>query len=266
MGSDEELVRLLGFGRPADSRNLVGVGLSGRCYVRAGGKPARVFEAGEFVALPGRAACSSRGDHEHSFSLTVETDRNVWSARPWSLSSGRIGDIAVFRAIAESLCVAIESAWLDPSARPLVDTALTDLFTCLRSEGLPIPAIETRSFAPPPASIAKLARGVDRALSQTRSRAMLIDVENEGGACARTLQRAMPALCTLWGQTIESFRDHTRRTLLARACWAMTNPSATTELIAQAVGFSTPNAFCRAMASYGLPSPGRVRDRFRQLE
>lgn len=266
MGADEGLVRLLGFGRPTGSRNLIGVSLCGRSLVRVPGRPAQDVEPGFVGLLPGRGAYSTRLEAgPASFSLTIEFDRDVWGAAVLAPSVGRIADLTRLNEQAESLCHAIECAWADPSARPLVDRALVDLFSSLRASGIPIPDIDPRAFEPLPLSLSRLGRAVDRALSQTRSRAMLVDVESECELCARTLQRSLPALCALWGQSAESFREHTRRNILARACWAMTNPQATTELVARAVGFSSPNAFCRAMAGYGLPSPGRVRQRFIEL-
>jgi hypothetical protein len=264
MGADERLVRLLGFGRAPSSRNLVGVVLRGSSFVSVGGGSFQEMTAGDVMLLPGRASYAARleATAAASFSLTIELDRDVWGVAALTSSLGRLGDLTRVNEHAESLCAAIERAWAEPSERALVDRALEDLFAGLREDGLPIPSIDARAFASLSPSLSVLGRAVDRALSQNRSRAMLVDVETDGNVCARTLQRSLPALCALWGQSVESFREHTRRNLLARACWSMTNPRATTELIAQAVGFSTPNAFCRAMATYGLPSPGRVRERF----
>ncbi|HSO36614.1 MAG TPA: hypothetical protein VLT33_29010 [Labilithrix sp.] len=264
MGADERLVRLLGYGRPPTSRNLVGIVLRGDSFVSVAGGAFQEMIAGDVVLLPGRASLATRleATDAASFSLTIELDREVWGDATLTPSLGRLSDEARVDELAGSLCVAIERAWAEPSERALVDRALADLFACLREDGLPLPRIDSRAFASLPSSLSVLGRSVDRALSQTGSRAMLVDVETDGNVCARTLQRSLPALCALWGQSVESFREHTRRTLLARACWAMTNPRATTERIAHAVGFSTPNAFCRAMATYGLPSPGRVRERF----
>lgn len=266
MGVDERLVRLLGHGRPATSRNLVGLLLDGSCVLRLASGSTRESGAGDVTLLPGRASYSTRGEAMGpSFSLTIELDREVWGSAVLAPSFGRMSDPSCVHDLARSLCGAIERAWADPVARPLVDRALGQLFAYLRADGLPLPDVDTRAFASPPATLARLGRAVDRALSQTHSRAMLVDVENDGKVCARTVQRALPALCAVWGQTVESFKEHTRRCVLARATWAMTNPKATTELVGRAVGFSTPNAFCRAMASYDLPSPGRVRQRFIEL-
>jgi hypothetical protein len=267
MGADERLVRLLGYGRPPASRNLVGVCLGGRSVTHVAGGALDEMGAGDALVVPGRASYSTRLESTDpaSFSLTIELDRNVWGSAAVAPTCGRIGDPTRANEHAESLCSAVERAWADPSARPLVDQALGELLAGLRADGLPIPDLDSRAFAPLPGSVSLLGRAVDRALSQTRSRAMLVDVESEGEVSARTFQRSLPALCAIWGQSVESFREHTRRNLLARACWAMTNPRATTELIARAVGFASPNAFCRAMAGYGLPSPGRVHQRFVEL-
>lgn len=267
MGVDEQLVRLLGFGRPVGSRSLVGVCLSGRELVRVAGGDVHELGSGDVLLLPGRASCSTRLEAEGppSFSVTIEFDHDVWGAAVLTPSIARVASPMRIILQAEALCDAIERTWADPSERPCLDRALTDLFACLRAEGLPIPEIHPPAVMPVPRSLSRMGRALDRAMSQTSSRAMLVDVEGDGEVCARTFQRSLPALCALWGQSVESFREHTRRSVLARASWAMTNRHATTELIARAVGFSTPNAFCRAMATYGLPSPGRVRQRFVEL-
>lgn len=266
MGADEQLVKLLGYGRPSASRNLVGFCLEGRSQFRLAGTSSEM-RAGGVVLAPGRGSISTRLEAEAppSFSMTIEIDRTIWGVEALTPSLGRMGDPTRVTEDVKSLCGAIERAWSDPSERPCVDRALNDLLALLRADGLPLPDVDTRAFPSLPRSLTVLARAVDRAQSQTRSRAMLVDVESEAEVCARTFQRSLPELCALWGQSVESFREHTRRSLLARACWAMTNPRATTELIGAAVGFSTPNAFCRAMGGYGLPSPGRVRQRFVEL-
>jgi hypothetical protein len=267
LGVDEDLVRLLGFGRSVSARTLIGVALAGRAALRMGGGRGHELLAGEGIVVPGRTAFSNRMEArpETSFSLTVEIDSELWGTAATTPSVFRLSDLPRVTRMANALCLAVERAWTEPAARPLVETALRDLFSRLAQEGLPLPAIDPRGFVPLSPSLARIARAVDIALSQHGSRAMIVDVNDESALSARTLQRALPALCAAWGQSVESFREHTRRSLLARACWAMTNPKATTELVARSVGFSTPNAFCRAMSTYGLPSPGRVRQRFLEL-
>lgn len=57
------------------------------------------------------------------------------------------------------------------------------------------------------------------------------------------------------------WRELKRRTRLSTGLALMTSPLATTEAVAAALGYSSPTAFCRAMAQAGLPSPGAIRRR-----
>lgn len=262
LGGDDRLLNVRGHGRPLGSRSLVAVMLDGHGVGRHGDRTVDLGR-GETALLPGHASYAARIEpEEEQFSLTIEFDRAKWGGAEFSPQSGRVGEPKRVAERAEELCVAIEGAWAQPTRRPAVDRALADLLSALRADGLPIPEVDLRSFAAAPPPLANLARALDRSLSTNDSRSMLIDVEGEATVSARTIQRALPTLCALWGQRTQTFREIGRLTTLERACGAMTNPRATTELVARALGFSTPNAFCRAMNTFGLPSPGRVRERF----
>jgi hypothetical protein len=261
MGHDEDLVPALGFGRPTGARTVVGLDLEGRTSMRSA-HGSRELPAGTAVVLPGRGAYRSRvepSDRE-SFSMMLE----FASAAPTpAVATFAARERAV--AIASELCLAIDAAADDAQARPRLNAAVQDLFEFFRAEGFPLPDVDPRSIPPPPPTLHRFGRAVDLALSQTGARPMLVDVERAGAATARTFQRTMPALCEAWGHKEESFRSHARRILLGRACSLMTTRDATTESVARLLGFSTPQAFCRAMARYGLPSPGAVPERFRSL-
>ena len=261
MGADDDLIPLLGHGRPTEGTNLVSVALEGRGLVGRAGHPKVKAAPGLLFTFPGRASSRVRleADDVESFSMNVETTNEHG---PLGFDRGRVHP-ETMHAVAVNLCTAIERAWQAPSLEPLVHAAVLELFAQLRAEGLPRP----RELVPTPVSdsLRRLGRAVDLALSQTGSRAMLVDVEGASALSARTLQRGFASLCKLWGQREESFRAHVSRTVLARASWAMTHPDATTERIARAVGFASPNAFCRALAQRGMPSPGLVRRRFAAL-
>jgi len=267
IGQNESLVPALGFGRPLGTRNSVGLSVAGRCVVRYGQGKAVECAAGEVAVFPGRSSFRSavEATDEVTLSMHIETDRSLFPAPLFAPSFGRLGMIDEVRAGIESLSDAIEAAWRPSSAAHLVDGALSHLFARLRASGVPVPPRESwlgADFAP---QVQRCGRAVDLALSQTDSRAMLVDVERFGGISARTVERAFPDLCAALGQQPESFRAYTQRVCLVRACGAMENAKATTEGVAHAMGFSSPNAFCRAMARAGLPSPGAVRRLSREL-
>lgn len=263
LGGDDRLVNVRGHGRPLGSRSLVAVMLDGHGVARQGGRIVELSR-GETALLPGLASYAARIEpEERQFSLTIEFDHAIWGPSSVLPQSGRVGDPKRVADLAEELCVAIETAWAQPAVRPVVDRVLTDVLCALRAEGLPIPAVDVRSFPAVPPSVATIARALDRSLSGEDSRGMLVDIEGDATVSARTVQRALPTLCALWGQRSQTFREIRRLVTLERACGAMANPRATTELVAHSLGFSTPNAFCRAMNTFGLPSPGHVRERFR---
>jgi hypothetical protein len=264
-GADEALVPALGFGRRTEGCVTIGLTLRGGSVIRTAAATKEI-RAGSVVLMPGRGAYRSRVEptEDESFTMVIEVDGREHPCARVEPELAALGTIGRARDLVISCCDAIEYAWEQgdgSAAWPAIDR----LFALFRAEGLPLPAVDVSRDVPAASSLARLARAVDLALSQTRARPALVDVECAGGLSARTLQRAMPALCAIWGQRPESFRDHARRVVLGRACALMANPRSTTRGVADFLGFASPNAFCRAMASYSLPSPGAVRDRFLAL-
>jgi hypothetical protein len=267
MGLDEVLVPMLGFSRASGSRSLFGVDLSGASLVRMRDGSAWTMRAGSIVSLPGRGVYRSRIERSASPSLSmiVEIDRAIYASPQTDASCGTVGSLAAVERSTRSLCEAIAEAWCAPSRIEGVQIAVQALLASLRAEGAPLPVIDCRALPRFSSTLQALQRAVDGAMSIVGSRPMLVDVEQSSSFSARTLQRAMPQLCTAWGQGEESFRGHVQRTQLGRACGLMTDPRVTTELASRLLGFSSPNALCRAMSRYGLPSPGAVRERFAAL-
>lgn len=268
MGSDENLVPGLGYGRPTETRNVLGFTLTGRSFIRHGEGTLVERVAGDTLSAPGRAAFRS-GMHaksDVSFSMNIEVDRLMHDERAASVAFGRLssGVLTATRHLTTALTAAIEVAWSTVGAQSMLRVALSRLFAHLRREGFSLPDPSAVQFQEDPARLRQLqtvGRSVDIAVSQIGTRPMLIDVEGSLAISARTIQRAFPALCAVWGQQAESFGPYSRRIRLARACSAMTSAGATTEAISRIIGFASPNAFCRAMAVAGLPSPGDVRAR-----
>jgi hypothetical protein len=259
MGLDEDLVPALGYGRPTETRTVIGLDLQGRTAMRSP-YATRELPAGTLIVLPGRGSYRGRIEpsEEPSFSMILEF-----------ASPAPKPELGTFRALARAndlaleLCGAIGAAWEDERARPLAASTLARLLGFLRAEGIALPEVDLAWR--PSAALASFSRTVDVALSQRDTRPMLVDLERIGACTARAAQRLMPAFCEAWGHAPESFRSHARRVMLGRACSLMTTRRATTEGVARRLGFANPQVFCRAMAAYGLPSPGAVRERFRAL-
>jgi len=262
LGIDEDLVPTLGYGRRAEGSVMIGLDLEGTSVTRMNGT-SRETTAGTVMLLPGRGVYSGHLEPSDnvSWSIVVEIDGRVHPCAKVVPEVARLASTTAAKAVVTRLCEDVERAADERACVPSVEA----LFEFLRAEGLPVPIVDLRAGPRLAPSLVRLQRAIDGALSLTDERPMVVDVENESGLSSRTLQRAMPALCGLWGQREESFRDHARRVLLGRACSLMVSPRATTQMVARVLGFASPNAFCRAMTRYGLPSPGAVRERFRAL-
>jgi hypothetical protein len=257
---DERLVRTTSFGRPVGKR-LVGVSIEGAGVLRRADGAVTTTRPGTIYVMPGRGAYVGRvGTRGYSFN--VEIDPAIHGGTPgYAQGSLSARGLERARGAVEMLTSGIEAAHASLEGRPALVRALDGVFDVLRAEGFELPraAEADADFH----VLRPLARAIDHALSQTGSRPMLVDLEGAHGTSARTIQRWLPAYFRAWGQTPESFRDHARRIQLGRACWLMTHPRATTEGTSRVLGFARPSALCKAMAEYGLPSPGSVRDRIR---
>lgn len=264
LGADEGLVTQLGFGRPSGVRNLFGMGLGGRSFLRDGAGRVHEYREGSALLLPGRSALQAmHSGGDASFSINIETDLRRFGAQPFLPTLDRLPRPDRVRARVEALCAAVEAVWAgsETTTSGALPTAFDDLFAVLLAEGAPLPPIRACDLDPFPPSLQGVARAVDQSLSRVGVRPVMVDVEAGVEASARTVQRLFPALCEAWGQRPETFRQHRQRILAWRACAAMANARATTSGVARALGFSTPNAFCRFVARSGLPCPGAVRER-----
>jgi hypothetical protein len=273
LGADENLAPGLGYGRPRETRNVIGLTLSGAHRLRYGDGHTQVVRPGGVLQFPGRSAfrASIAAGETCALSINIETDRRLhggaWHTSTVSSVDARAN--SAIRLLTETLTSSIERAWEAPEAEGLVAVALRALVDRLRALGILTLDDAAITTTPPrcheASRLRAVSHAVDLALSRSDARAMLVDLESLAQVSARTIQRVFPRLCEAWGQASESFKAHCRRVTLARACALMTHPEATTESVARLVGFASPNAFCRAMAARGLPSPGNVRARMRAL-
>jgi AraC-like DNA-binding protein len=264
LGADENRVSTLGFGRPAGTRTMIGATLSGRTTISCGDK-VHEWGPGKVGIFPGRGSfrTSIAASEEVLSSIIIETDRRVFPAPAAPSTLENFAASTRLRGMLGSLCRAIEGAWQSglptPEARLPLDAALDDLLAFLWAEGVLASRIQARDLPAIPLRMRRVGQAVDRALSLSR-RPMMVDMEAGSAGCARTLQRAFPQLCEVWGQQPESFRAYRQRLVLGRALSAMMNPRATTMGVASALGFSSPSAFCRAVTRAGLPPPRSLRE------
>jgi AraC-like DNA-binding protein len=257
----------------------VGFSLGGGSWVRVPGARTMVHRPGEGTVCDGRGSFRSRADAiqydgrcEPALSVTIDWNATTFGSRSFGApSSFRLSAIDPVRGAVLSLRRAIEDAWTRTGGSREMTEGVCDLLARLRAEGLEMPRIEPRDLeSSVDAQLFATSRALDRALSRTEEMPMLVDVHDGMGVSSRTIQRMVPRVLAAWGQappdTRWGFRALKNRALLVRACTLMSHPEATTERVAEIVGFSTPNAFCRAFAERGLPSPGRVREELRALE
>jgi AraC-like DNA-binding protein len=141
-----------------------------------------------------------------------------------------------------------------------------DIFAALAAMGLPVAGIppELDAVVPPQDLIAS--RALDAALSDLGGRPMIIDLDRTLGLSARQVTRVVASFNERYGFNATTWQDTRSRRRLMLGASFMAVAGATTEAVARRVGYGSPSAFCRALATAGLPAPGQVKDALRALE
>jgi AraC-like DNA-binding protein len=265
---DERMCRCLGHGRASLGRQVVGVMLRGRADLRTS-SASRWLGPGDLLVSDARGDFTSRHDalEEPSLSITVEWDRGYFGGT--AIGEPRLdslGSAAPVLSEVEALRRSIERAWLDSSTKREVASQLVRVLASLRAQGIDVPQLTDAELVGEPApDVERLSRAIDTSLSFTRTRPMMVDLEDITLLSARTVERTLPETLRLWGQGHETFRELRGRVRLFQAQMLMSHPAVTTELASRVFGFASPNAFCRAFSKRGLPSPGRIRETLGQL-
>lgn len=236
----------------ATTRRLVQIVLAGRLRLDEGARTAWL-DAGSISSQP-HGLDGERWEGEPFVALVVDWEPAPGErAPPWTVARLSAAELARARAWAETL----EAA----SAPPGAAAALTiELLTWLRSLGETPPLCEAATLlAPVPRATRALAGAFGAALSELSGRPMLVDLERALARSGRHLRRDFAALDryyafpggTAWHRVLHHWR-------LSVAACLMTAPGATTEGVAAALGYGSPQAFCLAMHQAGLPSPRAV--------
>lgn len=138
--------------------------------------------------------------------------------------------------------------------------AVRDVFAVLRSHGVPLHLPPESAFVEAvPEHEVVLARIIDRALSHRGDRVGMVDLEDLSGWSERSLRRHLRQYLRKYHFNALAWRELYRRWRLSTGLALMGAAKATTESVAEYLGYSSPTAFCRAFASAGLPSPGSIR-------
>jgi AraC-like DNA-binding protein len=216
----------------------------------------------------GELGMRTEGTREPLLSIGIEWERDFFGSRPFGgFDLARLTRVEEMRRRVQALLGAIEQAWIDPRATPLLSASVASLLAILRADGLDLPRVEAADLAhEPSAMVRRLSHALDLVLTLRESLPMMTDVESLVGMSGRTIERHLPSVLALWGQSPETFRDLRVRHRLFQAMLAMSHPAATTEETARLCGFATPNALCRSFLNAGLPSPGRIRERLHALQ
>lgn len=146
--------------------------------------------------------------------------------------------------------------------RAEVEAGLKETLAILRAEGAPLNVPSAKDFARDvtPAHRA-VGRAIDRTLSSLTERPMLMDIEMGLDRSARQVRRDVSDFLGRYHFNSRGWRDMLQRVRLTTGIALMSAENATTEKVAQLLGYSSPTAFCRIVAGAGLPSPNAIRSR-----
>lgn len=136
----------------------------------------------------------------------------------------------------------------------------------LRGEGLPFDPWTTSDLHEiAPAQIIRLSAAIDSGINDLSARPGMADLEGSLGWTRQYINRlACQFQKRYWLSSGGKWREEKQAWRLLAGLSMMSRPEARTEVVAQALGYSSPRAFCNAFANAGLPSPGALRDVLRQ--
>lgn len=143
-------------------------------------------------------------------------------------------------------------------------TLVARVFEGLRAEGLPIPVVDADDLECPESSrFAEVGAAMDRTLSLVGEKPCTVDLEEALSCTRRHVTRLVEAfndafgLEGLRGTSWRATRDYWR---LFVGVLLMSSANARTAPVAKVLGYASAEAFCRAFANAGLPSPARIRE------
>jgi AraC-like DNA-binding protein len=110
-----------------------------------------------------------------------------------------------------------------------------------------------------------LSMAIDKRLSNLAEEPMQIELQEELGISERTLRRLTAEMFKRYGFVDTNWGEARVRRRLSAAVAFMSNPGATTSLVAQAVGYHSTQAMSRAFLRAGFPSPSMIRDALDEL-
>jgi hypothetical protein len=241
------------------SRPVLTVILAGRARIRLEGFE-RWLEAGDVVLLPVKAVVAMRQEGTPFRSIAIEWDAGTLGGSVSAPDVVRLDAIAFARALL--LADALESCPDAVNASAL----LADILSLLRAQGAPFdPVVAQALIEPVPHPVVRLGRALDAVLSRLAHAPALVDLDSALGLSLRQINRVVTQFNRRYGFNSLGWRDTRNRRRILVGATMMTAPGARTELVARAMGYSSPTGFCHALDLVGLPSPGATADRVERL-
>lgn len=253
-------------GVTADSSLVVGP--LGRGFVATRSGASLVLEGRGRVHLPGRELEIRPGDlvlTSHVRSLRERGEAGIRFVEVDWDSAWLGGAVAGFDCIRTGLVELVRASLslLEQGPRGAA-TFAARLFDGLRAEGVPVPNVDADDLeCPESARFGEISAAMDQTLSLVGEKPCTVDLEERLSCTRRHITRLVESfndafgLEGLRGTSWRATRDYWR---LFVGVLLMSSPGARTGPIARALGYASAEAFCRAFANAGLPSPARVRD------
>jgi AraC-like DNA-binding protein len=136
---------------------------------------------------------------------------------------------------------------------------LVELLGLLRAEGAPfVPVFSGDLIEVPSAPVLRLSHALDIVLSRLEDGPSMTDLDAALGLSSRQINRVVTDFNRRYGFNSLGWRDTRNRRRLLVGATMMTSEDARTELVARAMGYSSPTGFCHALSVAGLPSPGAI--------
>lgn len=144
---------------------------------------------------------------------------------------------------------------------------LGEVLRLLRAEGLPLEEAEAGALIEEvPPHLQALAQTVDPTLSALCRGPALGEVQDALGYSRPAVLKYLQEFNERYAYNASGgWRELLQRWRVTMGACFMSAPAATTERVSRILGYASPTAFCHAFANRGLPSPGAVPERLRQL-
>lgn len=229
--------------------------LEGRARISAYGQH-RWLDAPSALVMDYKSAIVMRQQGVRYRALVLEWDVTDDNRRPKPFQS--IDDPAVFLQ-AELLWGQLREAKSGLHSPPLLATLEATLAALAHAgfgvqDGAVLPLVE-----PVDEATLQLSLALDRALSAMDDQPMVIDLSDSLQLSPRHVQRLVSAFHARYGFNARSWQDTRRRRRVMMGAALMTTEHASPVYVSHVVGYRSPQAFARALAQAGLPSPLQIR-------